>query len=440
MPEIVIPYTPRPIWKETIHPSLEKYRFAVIVAHRRFGKTVGNVNHLIKSALLSDKPSPVFVYLGPFRNQAKMIAWSYLKYYTSVIPNRKVNESELYIEMPTKHIGRPGARIYVIGADNPDSLRGIYIDGVIIDEYAQIKKKLWGEVVRPALADRLGWAVFIGTPHGQNQFYEIYQRAIKNKKEWFAAVYRYDETGILSSEEIESMKEAMTSEEFRQEMLCDFSASDYNILISIDLVTVASNKSVKPTDYRNAPLIYGVDVARYGNDSSCLVKRKGKVVYPLRRYKGIDNMELAAQIAFQASEDNPDAIFVDAGRGEGVIDRLKQLGFNNIIEINFGGSAIDKDRYLNKRAEMWVNARNWLMEGGSLPNDADLKTELTAPEYFITEQGKMKLESKENIKEKIGRSTDGADAFALTFAQPVMAKGLYETLGRQTAKRKTSAF
>lgn len=138
MAEIVIPYTPRPIWRDTIHPALTANRFAVLVCHRRFGKTVGTVNEMIKKAILNEKKAPVYAYVAPYRNQAKCVAWEYLKYYTNPIPNRTVNESELYIELPTRHARSPGARLYIIGADHPDALRGIYLDGVILDEYADM--------------------------------------------------------------------------------------------------------------------------------------------------------------------------------------------------------------------------------------------------------------------------------------------------------------
>lgn len=214
MSEIIIPYTPRPIWKDTIHPALSKNRFAVLVCHRRFGKTVGTVNEMIRKAILNDKKAPVYAYVAPYRNQAKRVAWEYLKYYTNPIPNRAVNESELYIELPTRHARSPGARLYIIGADHPDALRGIYLDGVILDEYADIKPELWGGVIRPALADREGWAVFIGTPKGQNQFYEMYQHAEKSAG-WYSCIYRADETGVLPPEELKDMQAQMTEMEIR---------------------------------------------------------------------------------------------------------------------------------------------------------------------------------------------------------------------------------
>ena len=347
MKVITIPYKPRPLWKDIIHPALDKYRFAVIVAHRRYGKTVGMINELTKSAIKNTLISPQFAYVAPFRNQAKMIAWNYLKYYTSAIPGRKVNESDLFIELPSKHKNAVGARIYIIGADKPDALRGTYWDGVVLDEYAQIKPELWGEVIRPALADRKGFAYFIGTPKGQNQFYEIYQRA-QRSEDWFTCLYRADESGVLDEAELKSMMEDMTDIEIRQELYCDFTASASNVVIPIDLVTEAAHRLLQEKDVQGAPVILGVDIARYGDDRSTIFKRQGLWVDEPLVYKGLDTMDMAARVIDAIIRYKADMTFIDAGvMGAGVIDRIRQLGYNNISEVYFQGNALHEQRFEN---------------------------------------------------------------------------------------------
>lgn len=416
---IEIQYTPRPFWRDILHPALEQYRFAVIVAHRRFGKSVGSINHIIKKALTMTKfKAPNYAYLAPFLKQAKMIAWDYLKEYTAAIPGRKINESELYVELPSFHQNARGARIYVIGADRPDGLRGTYWDGVVIDEYAQIRKELWGEVIRPALSDRRGWAVFIGTPKGQNQFYDIYLQAQKNN-EWFSALYTVDDTHIIPDDELESMKHEMTKTEIRQELYCDFTANAYNRLMSLEAINDAMTRELTEEDYKDMPKVMGVDVARFGDDCCVISKRQGLKVFELLVYKEVDNMTFAGMIAKEIDDWGPDTVFIDAGRGEGVIDRLRQIGYKQIVEVPFGGKAIQDTRYMNKRAEMWDYCRQWLDDGGCLPYDTELRTELSMPEYTFDAMNRIKLESKESIKEKTGRSPDLADALCLTFAYPV---------------------
>ena len=423
--KITIPYRPEKLWREKIHPGLEKHRFSVLVAHRRFGKTVGTVNHMIKQAIKNKSRAPRYAYIAPYRNQAKMIAWEYLKFYTHVIPKIRVNESDLYVELPCRRAyeGSAGARIHIVGADHPDALRGGYWDGVILDEYAQIKKELWDEIINPAIADRKGWVVFIGTPKGQNHFYDIYLKAQKNK-DWYTALYRAEDSGIFAEygrfgpEELRRMKEDMTKLAIRQELECDFTASASNILIPIDMVTAATERTYRSEEIAGAPKILGVDVARFGDDSSVIFRRQGLVAYPPMILDNVDNMALAGQVAEEIRRFRPDVVFIDSGRGEGVIDRLRQLG-HRVTEVNFGARADDVGRFTNKRIEMWTRLANWLDEGGSIPNISELKTELTTPEYAFTKSGHLYLESKENIKEKLGRSPDIADALALTFAYRV---------------------
>lgn len=420
MADIKIPYTPRKIWLETIHPALDKYRFSVLVCHRRFGKTVGTINHMLKSAILCKKGSPRFAYVAPFRNQAKMIAWEYLKYYSSVIPKRRVNESELYIELPSAYPPRSGARIYIIGADHPDALRGGYWDGAILDEFAQIKKELWDEVLRPALSDREGWAVFIGTPKGQNQFYEMYQRAL-NDDSWYSCLYRVDETGIIPQDELEEMQKDMTPMAIRQELYCDFSASASDVVIPIDLVTAAAKRLLTEADIAGAPIIIGLDVARFGDDATVLTLRQGLWCKAQQVFRGLDTMQAADVLINAINTHHPQAVFVDVGAmGAGVVDRVRQLHYT-VTEVNFGGSPQDTDRYANLRAEMYFKLRAWIEAGGAIPNEPTLKSELSVVEYQFARNGKIILEPKEKVKEKIGKSPDYADSLALTFAMPVFA-------------------
>src|SRR5262249_28450846 len=135
-------------------------RWAVLVAHRRAGKTVACINDAISRALHLDKPHGQFAYVAPFLAPAKEVAWEHLKRYagSSIVSK---SERELWVEL------QGGARIRIHGADNPNRLRGPYLDGVVLDEYADMRPSVWGEVIRPMLADRQGWATFIGTPKGR---------------------------------------------------------------------------------------------------------------------------------------------------------------------------------------------------------------------------------------------------------------------------------
>ena len=216
--EVSTGYRPRPL-QANLHRSLR--RFSVLVCHRRFGKTVLAVNELIDRALRCPKERPRYAYIAPFRNQAKSIAWDYLQAYLRPIPGVVFNQAELRADIPN------GPRITLYGADNPDSLRGIYLDGVVFDEFAQMPARLWSEIIRPALADRKGWAMWIGTPMGRNAFYQIYEYArTTDDPEWFAALYKASETNVLDAAELASARREMADEDrYQQEFECSFQAA-----------------------------------------------------------------------------------------------------------------------------------------------------------------------------------------------------------------------
>lgn len=213
-------YIPRGL-QAHLHAHLK--RFNVLVCHRRFGKTVFSLMEMIDQGLRNERKNPQYAYIAPTYGQAKRVAWEYLKDYTRKIPGVVVNEADLRIDIP-----RPDRedkiRFILLGAENPDSLRGLYLDGCILDEYAQCDPVVWGQVVRPALSDRLGWAIFIGTPKGQNHFYDIYSMAM-SQPDWYVKIYRASDTGIVHVSELEAAKATMSEEEYEQEFECSFTAA-----------------------------------------------------------------------------------------------------------------------------------------------------------------------------------------------------------------------
>jgi hypothetical protein len=213
--EITIPYHPRTLQKK-LHDEMQ--RFNVIVCHRRFGKTVFAINELIKKALTTTLKKPRVAYICPLHKQAKTVAWDYVKEFTRVIPGMEYNEAELRADFPNS------ARLQLFGADNPDALRGIYLDQVVLDEYSQMSPKAWSEVIRPALADREGSAIFIGTPMGMNNFYQRYSDAV-SLDGWYRVIYKASETGIIKAGELEAARREMSPEEYEQEFECSWSAA-----------------------------------------------------------------------------------------------------------------------------------------------------------------------------------------------------------------------
>tara|TARA_R100001377_G_scaffold2141_1_gene1483 strand:- start:396 stop:1709 length:1314 start_codon:yes stop_codon:yes gene_type:complete len=217
MPNIIIPYKPRALQK-ILHKEIDRHRFSVLVLHRRAGKTVAMINHMLKDALTTTKPNSRYVFLSPTFKQGKLTAWDYIKNFAGKIPNTKFNESELRCDLPN------GSRITILGAENDQAIRGISLDGCVFDETQSIKPTIFPEIIRPALADRKGWCVFIGTPKGQNYFYSLYEKA-KESKDWFSCVYKASETKILDDEELKAAQDVMSKDLYEQEFECSFQAA-----------------------------------------------------------------------------------------------------------------------------------------------------------------------------------------------------------------------
>lgn len=212
--DIEIPYSPRKLQAE-YHARAQRH--AILVCHRRFGKTVCSVNDLVEGALTCALDSPRVAYIAPLYRQAKQVAWDFTKKYATVIPGAQANESELRIDFPN------GSRMTLYGADNPDSLRGIYLDRVVLDEYAQMPGDLWETVIRPTLSDRKGRATFIGTPQGHNEFYDLYHKH-KDDPDWYVRLYRASETGYVDRDELRAAQRDMSPERYSQEYECSWSA------------------------------------------------------------------------------------------------------------------------------------------------------------------------------------------------------------------------
>lgn len=402
--------------------ATQQTRFVVLVCHRRWGKTVFSVEELHLAAMETQRPDFRGAYIAPFRKQAKDITWDYFKKYAGSVPGVVFNETELTVSFPN------GAKITLYGADNADALRGLYFDYVVLDEVADMRPHVWGEIIRPTLADRKGKALFIGTPKGMNLFFELYNRGLsEEEKAWESMVFRASDTvgkiPWITQEELDCARADLTDAQFRQEFECDFNASCDNMLIPLDLIYKAKGKGLREEDYCKSPLVFGVDVARFGGDACVIQPRRGLAAFPCQRIVGIDNMSFASLLHRRIVAEKPDAVFIDAGRGEGVIDRLRQLG-DTVIEVPFGGQALDHtvNGYANRRAEMWDSLRKWLQGGGAIPDDYELTKELAAPTYSYDGQSRLKLESKETIRERVGFSPDRADALALTFAEPVASR------------------
>ena len=190
------------------------------MTHRRAGKTVACIHDLQRHAVKCPLVRPRFAYLSPFLRQSKTVAWDYLRAAMAAARpgGATVHESELRVDYSE------GGQVRLYGADNPDAMRGIYLDGIVLDEYADMDPRMWSEIIRPALADRQGWAVFIGTPKGRNAFFELWRRSQKEEG-WFSMMLRASQSGLLPDSELELARRDLTEEQYAQEFECSFDAA-----------------------------------------------------------------------------------------------------------------------------------------------------------------------------------------------------------------------
>ena len=226
---------------------MRRHRFGVLVCHRRFGKTVLGVNELQRGALMCQKQRPRFGYIAPTYTQGKAIAFDYMKHYAQPIPGVAVNQSELRVDYPN------GGQMRIYGADNPDSLRGLYFDGLDLDEYGLHPAKTYSEVLSATLVDRGGWCLFKGTPNGRNQFYEVAQHAKERVRagdqDWFYAEYKASQTGLLDPAYLAQARSMMTPDEYAQEFECSFEAAVKGAIFAAELEQARESRRITTVPY-----------------------------------------------------------------------------------------------------------------------------------------------------------------------------------------------
>jgi len=411
---IVIPFKPR-AHQEKLFEGLWGYRFLTAVCHRRFGKTVASAIWLITEGLKAPSDFRGY-YIAPNQKQAKRVVWSYFKAFLANFGDLVgFNETELRIDLPT------GGQIFLVGSENVEALRGIYIDAAVMDEMASWTNPSYAfyEVLYPAMQDRNGKAIIIGTVKGLDMFFDFYKLGSDPQfPEWNSLMFKLSETMIFDKAKQSQMRTLMERKEpgsYDREMECNFFAKTAEVLITPEDYYLAMERKLPPGGTREHPLIYGYDPG-YTTDPACLAKRKGPIVFKPAMIVRKDSQYQADFIADEYAREKPSAIYIDAGQGEGVIARLRAKGLEHVvIPVWFNGSS-PKPSCTNKRAYMYLEYKNWL-QYGSVPDDDKLLKESTNQYLDKTDtDNRIKLMNKKKIAELIGGSPNCSDAVALTFA------------------------
>lgn len=319
-------------------------------------------------------------------------------------------------------------------ASNTEAFAGLHNSGrrilLIFDEASAISDKIW-EVTEGALTDsnsEIIWAAFGNPTRPDGMFRECFGRF---RHRWLHRQVDSRTSDITNKSQLAKLIEdyGIDSNFVKVRVLGEFPSQGKNTFIPLSIVEEAVNRKISDLETADEPKIIGIDAARFGDDSSVIVKRRGRICLSVERFTKIDTMTLAGIAAERIKEFLPDAVFVDAtGVGGGVVDRLIQMGLP-VIGVDFGSRPTDKTKYYNKRAEMWGRMAKWLKESGRIPYDKDLISDLAAPSYgFAGDRGQIILEKKEDMKKRGLASPDAADALALTFAEHVAKRSIFEDL------------
>ncbi len=286
-----------------------KQRWACLVCHRRLGKTVGVVNEVIKRAL---EKKGNYAYIAPFRSQAKTVAWDYFKFYASnVIKPKTANEAELKLTLIN------GSTIQLFGADNADAMRGLGFDGVACDEYGDFRPSVWGNVIRPTLSDKKGWAVFMGTPKGHNQFYDVYRNAL-NDPSWFVLVIKASESKWLDDEELRDARKQLSQDQYDQEYECSFDAAILGAYYGREMAAVDREGRIRAVEHDPAYVVNTAwDIGRTDDTAIWFYQNVGNEIHVLDYFA-----ESGGSI-----EEFTGEVFVAGSLTRAVVTRAKERGY-----------------------------------------------------------------------------------------------------------------
>ena len=303
-------------------------------------------------------------------------------------------------------------------AEQPEALAGVHSTNVLLiaDEASGIPEQVF-EAAAGSMSGHSATTILLGNPtRSSGYFYDTHHRL---KSEWWTRRVSCADSKRVSKEYISEMaiRYGEESNAFRIRVLGEFPLADNDTMIPIDLIDSAISRDVQASP--TAGQIWGLDVARYGSDSSALCKRQSNIVTELRTWRNLDLMQLCGAIVneYEASEVKPQEILVDSiGLGAGVVDRLRELNLP-VRGINVSESPSMGGTYRNLRAELWGKTKAWLERRDvKLPKDDRLSTELATVRYSFNSSGKLQIESKDDLKRRGLQSPDVADALVLTFA------------------------
>ena len=367
---------------------------------------------------MSCRPHPQVVCTANTETQLNTKTWRELAKWHKLAANREWFDWTATSYYLKAHPETWKANAIPWSENNTEAFAGTHEENVLVvfDEASKISDKIW-EVTDGVLTTKKNiWVVFGNGTRNVGRFYDCFH---KHKNRW--KTWNIDSRTCRAANKayLDRLVEAYGGEDSDQSRVRVrglFPRTATRQLISTEAVEKCQQKEAEGWEY--LPKVMGVDIARFGENSSTICIRQGRKVFPIEVLPKQDLMQTAHRVAEAIKEHRPIQTFVDgSGIGAGVVDRLRQLNFN-VVDVNGGNSSLNP-RFLNKRAEMWWECKEFIESGCELPKDQKLKDELTCVEYDYTDKGRIRLDRKTDIMEKYGFSPDRADALTMTFAYPV---------------------
>lgn len=395
-----------------LHPNQGKVfddpsRFRVLVAGRRFGKTTLSVIELFLNAIKN--PKSLGWLVSPTYKQSKQIAWRMIK---TAIPNeviKKINESELSVELIN------GSIIELKGADSPDSLRGVGVSFIVVDEFASIPngEMVWAEVLRPMLLDTKGRGLFIGTPKGLNAFFTLFEKGNNNEDGFKSYRFTSYDNPYLDRKEIDQMKTELTESVFQQEVMTSFLVSNQDTLIKLEEIEALKGVQM----YEESKIRHiSCDPALLGGDECVIFVFENTKVIDRKTLNYNDTQKIAGEIVILANKYDVRGISIDSvGIGKGVVDGVTGLLKHRDIKILpiSSGSEASVDKFDNLKTEMWWYVWEQIKNQNVVyPESLEIRRQLSSVQYtMVNSSGRIGLVAKKKTKLLLGRSPDDADAF-----------------------------
>lgn len=384
-------------------------RFFLLNWHRRARKSTLGLNILIREACRY--PKKTYLYIAPTYTQARSIIWLNPNMLAAYLPKEIVkrrNEAELFVEFIN------GSILSVKGADNPDSIKGVDCEGVVIDEFSLIKREIWEEVLRPIIAQsKTRWAIFPFTPKGNNHAKEYCDKVSAGEwgDDWYISTVRASDSKIIPADELLKAQQEMPPMLYDQEMQCSFIAEESNVLI-----TTAMIDSIRGLNIHNALTrkIIACDPALGGDECVIYVIENNRIIDEKYMYER-DSMKVAGELNIIGKRHNINDYVVDViGIGRGIADRLQEMKCN-VRFYNSSETSGYEDRFQNTRAESyWYTMEQIRDKKVIYPHDADLRRQLAnVPFKVVNSNGKVAILPKDQIKRMLGHSPDRADCFTM---------------------------